>query len=115
MGTVAPGWRGFAIAVVRHGTARSIVVPTIWMVIRVEGVVRARSPPFIFTFSSSSVILFSLLSAGGGVGRGCLKAVDPVDLRVGGQVTVSFTLWILFCLWVGCLGHHGVGDSSCGV
>ncbi|KAF3856892.1 hypothetical protein F7725_017615, partial [Dissostichus mawsoni] len=67
--------------------------------------------PSILTFSLSSVIIFSLLIGAGGGGWGCLKAVDPVGLRVWGGVTDS----IIVCLCVWCLGHHSVVWIHCGV
>ncbi len=66
--TVTPRWRRFVIAVVGHDVARVVVAPTIWMVIWVGAMVRTWSTPTILTFSSSSVILFSLLIGAGGGG-----------------------------------------------
>lgn len=123
MSTVSPGWRGFAVAVVRRSVARAVVAPTVWMVTRARGVVGTGSSPFVFTFSSafssSPVDFFPFLIGAGGGGRGCVEAVYPVDLRLGGEVTVSLAVclcvWMLLCLWVGCLGHHGVVEIRRGV
>lgn len=110
--TVTPGCRGLVIAVEGHCVTKAIAAPPIWMVAWVRGIVRNRSFPFNFPFSFSSICVFSCLFGAGGGGCRGLRAVEHVDLRVGGvfnvSVTVSLCVRRLLCLLVSCLGRHGV-------
>lgn len=116
---VTPGYSRFVIARVGQGVVRAIAAQTIWMVTWVRGMVMSRSSSFIFTLSMSFVFLFPLFISAGGGGWGLLWVVDPIDLMVGGKFTVTFIVclcvWVLLCLWVGCLRHHGVVEVLCGV